>query len=178
VSKGSGLETLIVASQTTVTLTQIPQAARRMGGGKVVAVRGPADFFGSYRSDGRSIVLDAKESARPNALDTSVSHLPEHQRLHLLAAADAKAVAGVLVEATQARRLYWCPARLLHPRRASVPYVEMSFVGMSTHAVDWFAVRFSDDGYRDKGTAAFGRKADAITSTHEFRRETEALLKR
>ena len=30
--------------------TNVAQAARRVGGGKVLAVKGPCDFFGCYRS--------------------------------------------------------------------------------------------------------------------------------
>jgi hypothetical protein len=145
-AKGKQLEAIALASQTAVSLTRVELAAKRIGR-RVQAVKGPCDFFGSYRTDGRAIVFDAKETAERYRLDTHPDHLPEHQRLILLAARDAKAVAGLLVLETTGGRVFWVPAGRLHPRPASIQFADMAYVGPITHAIDFAAVRAADDIY-------------------------------
>jgi hypothetical protein len=145
-AKGKQLEAIALASQTAVSLTRVELAAKRIGR-RVQAVKGPCDFFGSYRTDGRAIIFDAKETAERYRLDTHPDHLPEHQRLILLAARDAKAVAGLLVLDATGGRVFWVPAGMLQPRPASIQFTDMAYVGPITHAIDFKAVRVADDLY-------------------------------
>ena len=150
---GKRLEILILASQTCVRLTQVPQAARpmrdRSPGGrgarpKFVAVNGPCDFFGCYVASGRSLILDAKECGEPHRLVTDGDHLAEHQRLELIRHGEAGAVAGLLALRTTDQELFWVPWRLLCRRRPSIPWAEASRVGSAKLAVDWLAVERAD----------------------------------
>lgn len=136
-TKGKGLESLALASQFGVTLTQVPRAVRFLkrghgGAPRAVSVPAPVDFFGAHlTSGGRLLVFDCKESREKYRLDTSEDHLPSHQRAELHRHGSAGAVAGLLVEHVPGLALYWCPWPLLYPPRPSIPYAEMTALGSS-----------------------------------------------
>lgn len=138
-NRGRGLEQLVLNSQSraTVLLTQVPQAAKRIGGGKVVTVRSSCDFFGIYAPTRQLIVFDCKTCALPHRLDTREAHLPEHQRLEILRYGEAGAIAGILAERSPYTELFWVPWQLLTTREPSIPWAAMVPIGSAKFAIQW-----------------------------------------
>jgi penicillin-binding protein-related factor A (putative recombinase) len=139
-NRGRSLETVIVASQGRyVTLDQHGQQARRIGGGQMVAVKGPVDFSGTVKGSGRSIRFDAKTCAQVTRFPIgNRDHFPEHQRQCLIRHGEAGAVAGLLVEATSLGMYLWLewPA-LVGTLPASISWDDSRWVdlGPTTHAI-------------------------------------------
>jgi hypothetical protein len=136
---GKRLETLVCTSHNGVKLTQFCQEAKRIGGGKLIAKRGPCDFSGTL-DGGRHITFDAKEGSEKNLLETRESHLPEHQRYHLVAHGMAGAVSGVLALNTNTDRLHWLDWRRLIVRRPSFQWSDIPDVGDARLSIEWWRV--------------------------------------
>jgi hypothetical protein len=141
--RGRTAELLTMAAPVGATLTQIPQAARRIGGGKVIAVRGPVDVMGTL-DGGQAIVADVKQCDRVNSFSCHDDFLPEHQRLELARHGAAGALAGLLILSTERGWWYWASWRRLHPRPKSLRWDDLPQVGPQSRAVDWWTVKAMD----------------------------------
>lgn len=136
-TSGKSLEALILASPGAV-LTHVGQAAKRIQGGKVVAVRGPVDFFGTLAPGGRAIAIDAKRCELVRRFPVGdLTHLPQHQRAELVRYGRAGAVAGLIVEAAARGQLYWCGWQWLEAPPPSLAWDELYYLGKSSEPVRW-----------------------------------------
>lgn len=142
VRPGKTLERLITSEQTLpnreVVLTHVGQAARRIGEGKVVAVKGPVDFFGTVRGSGRSILFDAKECGKPS-FDCNTSAVKQHQINELVRHGRAGALAGLLILDTRSGWVVWLDWRKLEQRKPTYPWDDLEYAG-TLHGVNWTAL--------------------------------------
>jgi penicillin-binding protein-related factor A (putative recombinase) len=102
IEQSAALSRLVVLEKTA------PRAVRTKNGW--VNLPGPCDFDGEVIGSGVRVVLDAKETAKPQGF--YLSDLPDHQRAFLVRHGSAGAVAGLLIHAKATDRLHWCS----HPR--------------------------------------------------------------
>lgn len=137
INKGKPLESLIMASQGEVLLTKVPQAARRIGGDRIVTTRSSCDFFGIHVPTKRMIIFDAKMSDNPNRLQTSADHLPDHQRQELIRYGESGAIAGLLCWRTDDDTLYWCRWQVSVKPQPSIPWEFMCCIGSPKFAIRW-----------------------------------------
>ncbi len=143
------LESVIVASQTSVRLTHVAQAAqwrrdkpKPYGGRPGVSlkpIKGPVDFFGCVRRTGRMICLDAKMVGLVTRCPIGdSSHFPTHQYAMLDNYGRDGAIAGFLIEATAHNRYFWASWKFFSgPPPASVPWDALLYIGPTTHSIDW-----------------------------------------
>lgn len=141
--RGTTLERLVMSDQALpgcpVVLANVKQAARRIGGGEVVAVKGPVDFMGTVNGTGRSIVFDAKECALPR-FDCSLDKLSQHQCDALIRHGTAMAVSGLLILHTTTEKLYWLGWHRLVTRLPSYTWEEMAPVRRVPRGICWLDV--------------------------------------
>jgi penicillin-binding protein-related factor A (putative recombinase) len=106
--RGRPLETLVLRSAELSRLVVLEKTAPRAVRTKTgwVNLPGPCDFDGEVVANGRRLILDAKETAKPQGF--YLCDLPDHQRAYLMRHGGAGAVAGLLIHAKAAGRLYWC----------------------------------------------------------------------
>jgi hypothetical protein len=140
--KGGGLEATVVASQRNIIrVDKMHAGARFARGGKAIPVHGPVDFVGEVCATGRSICFDCKETEEPTCF--YLKWLPEHQRQYLMRHGEARAIAGLVIEAKAARRFVWVPWRCLTPSGlVSIrwDYAEVVDLGPTTHAIRFEAI--------------------------------------
>lgn len=137
---GKGLETLVLASQGQVVLLKVPNGVQWLPGGKTVPKAGPCDFIGLHLPTKRMVILDAKECGLVHRFDVGDgSKVKPHQIEELVRFGRAGAIAGLLVERTRTRQLYWLPWQMLdvRPLPPSYQWDELYEIGPSTHAVQW-----------------------------------------
>lgn len=107
-SKGSSLETVVLASQTLIRATKVPNGVKYLRGGRTVPTKGPVDFFGICRRTKRLVLFDAKQCDLAQRFPVgNTDHLPPHQRDLLITYGREGAIAGLLIEATRLRRYFW-----------------------------------------------------------------------
>lgn len=130
---------MIKMSQRGATLSQVPNGARMLPGGKAVLSKGPCDFFVGIGRPALLCVLDAKESGRLTSFAANPSHFAEHQRLELIRHGSAGAIAGLLVLNTRTDRLYWIRWQDFLPRRDFYPWDDaaLRYVGDANATIDW-----------------------------------------
>jgi hypothetical protein len=144
VNHGKCFESVIIASQRDLLrLDRVEQAAKRIGGGKMVPVRGPVDFVGTVCGYGRAIVLDAKMCDLAGRYPVgNRDHLPEHQRFYLIRHGEAGAIAGVLIWATAVGRYFWLDWHALKGLR-DTPSIPWNFPMLTDLGSDKFNVDFA-----------------------------------
>lgn len=143
-NRGRSLETAILASQRAdlILLTKMPTSSKRIGGGKIIQLPSPVDFFGIHVPTGRMICFDAKQHANPNGLPAGM--LAAHQWNELIRYGQTQggpgAISGLLCESTALGRYYWCPwPILLWPGfvRKTFLWHEMLDLGDTQHLPKW-----------------------------------------
>ena len=103
-NRGKSLESLVIASQGTVTLTKISAAQKWLGEGKTTAQRQFVDFVGCVNGSGRMICFDCKQWDEKKC---RLDQVKPFQRELLRRYQIAGAIAGLLIESTRLGRLYW-----------------------------------------------------------------------
>jgi hypothetical protein len=145
----AAFEQQILLPTNAVALRKMEPSAVRIGGGKMVAKRGPCDFWGVVKSTpeckgscGRMIILDAKECGLQYRFPVgNDSHFPLHQRMELVAMGREGAVAGLLVHAnhTDVGLVLWLPWQHLVERETSIEWADPRWltIGESSDPIDW-----------------------------------------
>jgi hypothetical protein len=137
-----GLERLIEMGSPLVSVRKMNAEAIRIPGGKVIAKRGPCDFWGVVVGSGRAIVLDAKSCDQATRFPIgNVTHFPDHQRRELVLAGRSGAVAGLLVAGTHEKvaALYWISWQDAQTRDKSIPWTDprMQRIGALWSPIRW-----------------------------------------
>lgn len=140
-ARGRHLESLVLASQGTVTLTKIPNGVRYLPGGKTIPCKSPVDFAGTVHGSGRAVWLDAKQCDLKGRFPVgNKDHVTPQQIAELVRHGRAGAVAGLLVERTGEDELYWCDWSILTNAPPSYAWKDLAYVGSSKLAVNWWHV--------------------------------------
>jgi hypothetical protein len=138
-NSGSGLESTVIASQGRhIRVDKMPQAARRLPGGRVVCVKGPCDFYGTVIGTGRAIYFDAKVCHLKSRFGIGDrSHVPAHQLAHIIRHGEAGALSGLLVESTALGRFLWWDWSHVSYADKSIPWSDSRWVdlGDTAHAI-------------------------------------------
>lgn len=138
---GRGLEAAVVASQGGhIRVDKMPQAARRLPMGKLVAIKGPVDFIGTVVGSGRAIYFDAKVCHLATRFPIgNRDHVAAHQLAHVIRHGEAGALSGLLVEAVALGRFLWWDWTHVSYGDTSIPWTDSRWVdlGDNKHAIQF-----------------------------------------
>ena len=115
---------------------RIPNGARFVGKGQIVAVPSPFDFAGAFIPSGRGLFFDAKSVAadsKINGLRVGAANIVKpHQIEALCRLGNTGAVAGFLVMAGPVGRWLWLPAHCAMHRRRTTKWGDVWWVDLGS----------------------------------------------